>query len=66
MKKKLFSLTLSVIAAFSAFNSIYGTAVNADDDFSVFDFDASKFDKAKFYAEMGDVYLKKLDFINEK
>ena len=34
MKKKLFSLTLSVIAAFSAFNSIYETAANADDDFT--------------------------------
>ena len=34
MKKKLFSLALSVIAAFSAFNSIYGTAANADDDFT--------------------------------
>ena len=38
---------------------------NSDDNFSVFDFDAGKFDKAKFYAEMGDVYLKKLDFIKE-
>lgn len=38
-------------------------AHDSNDGFSVFDYDAAKFDKAKFYAEMGDVYLSKLDFV---
>lgn len=39
---------------------------NLEDNFSVFDFDSTKFDKAKFYGEMGTVYLKKLDFLEKE
>ncbi len=35
MKKKIFSLALSVIAAFSAFNSIYGMAADVDENSAV-------------------------------
>lgn len=33
---------------------------NADESFSVFDYDPAKFDKAKFSGSMGDIFLKKL------
>lgn len=33
---------------------------NADKSFSVFDYDSTKFDKAKFSGDMGDIFLKKL------